>query len=119
MPVVKWWSKIKPKEGQTANSFHRVGGEWEVLSRRSGANGTAQAALTKIERALGFTLGLKLHSPRTFFATCAGLLRFPREEREKLGRWAAASVMPDRYGRAVCVTELLLRGDILRRISEQ
>ena len=117
-PITNLWKKIKPNEGCTTSLSPRVDPQWGLVSRRVATNGTAQAALAKLERHLGFSLGLRIHSPRTFFATCDGQLRFSREERENLGRWAAGSVMPDRYDREVCVTELLLRNDIPRRINE-
>ena len=43
-------------------------------------------------------------------------ITFSREDREKLGRWAPGSLMPDRYDRATCTTELRLRNEILERI---
>ena len=87
------------------------------MKRRVVTNGIAQHALARIEAHLKYDLKLKLHSPRNFFATCASRLRFPLEERGKLGRRAKGSVMPDRYGRALCATELRLRGDVINRIN--
>ena len=57
-----------------------------------------------------------LHSPRFFMASLAGQLRFPTEERRTLGRWGPASGMPVRYDRSRCVTELLLKYDIVERL---
>ena len=116
-PITRMWKKITPRKGEFSNLFPMVSKEWEIISRRVGTNGTVQAALTRLEDMISIHLKLKLHSPRTFFATCASQLRFPREEREKLGHWVAGSVMPERYDRAVCVTELAIRDDIIRRIT--
>eukprot|EP00959_Pyramimonas_sp_CCMP1952_P350430 7341675-Pyramimonas_sp.AAC.1 len=57
-----------------------------------------------------------LHSPRFFLPSLAGQLRFPMEERRTLGRWGPASGMPVRYDRARCVTELLLKYEIVERL---
>ena len=117
-PISKLWVKIQPKEGCFTYMFPLLGPTFSLVSRRVATNGTAQAVLTALERKLGFKIGARLHSPRNFFATCAGQLRFSREEREreKLGRWAPGSIMPERYDRAGCVTELRIRSDIVSRI---
>ena len=94
-----------------------MGKEWKLISRRSATVGTAQAALNRLQTLMRLGYKLKMHSPRSFFATCASQLRFPREEREKLGHWAPVSVMPDIYDRAVCATELRIRLDVANRIT--
>eukprot|EP00959_Pyramimonas_sp_CCMP1952_P057240 1194714-Pyramimonas_sp.AAC.1 len=40
------------------------------------------------------------------------------EERRTLGRWGPGSGMPVRYDRARCVTELLLKYDIVGRVRD-
>ncbi|CAK0830375.1 unnamed protein product, partial [Prorocentrum cordatum] len=62
--------------------------------------------------------GWSLHSPRFFFPTFAGQLRLQMEERRTLGRWGPGSGMPVRYDRARCVTELLLKYDIVGRVRD-
>ena len=94
-----------------------MGKDWSVDLKRGGTHGTAQAALSRLEHEFGFKLTLTLHSFRNFFATCAHQLLRPREDREKLGHWAPGSVMPDRYDRATCATELRLRNEILTKVA--
>ena len=59
-----------------------------------------------------------LHSGKNFYPTCGGQLRMEREKRNKLGHWATLSSMAERYDRSTCSTELQLRSDILKAISE-
>ena len=92
--------------------------DWVTDFTRAATNGTAQAALTRLEDACGYKgLGCTLRSPRSWFATCATQLAFKREDRITLGRWAAGPAMPDRYDRGVCVTEPRLRNDILGQVN--
>ena len=70
-----------------------------------------------MEELFGFPKSVQLHSARNFFATCAGQLLYGREFREKLGRWTAGSLMPDRYDRAECATELRLRSEIIEKLN--
>ena len=79
-------------------------------------SGTVPATLTKLEKEYGVTSGIRVHSPRSWFATLAKQLLYTREDREKLGHWAPGSLMPERYDRATCATELRLRGEILQRV---
>ena len=58
-----------------------------------------------------------LHSPRFFLPSLAGQMRFSLEERRTLGRWGPSSGMPVRYDRSRCVTELLLKTDILSKLE--
>ena len=97
--------------------FPYVDDKWAQIKRKKVTSGAAQHALTRIQTFLGFGLKLKLHSPRNFFTTCAGQPRFPLEEREKLGRWAKGSIMPDRYDRALCAAELRLRDCVITHIN--
>ena len=38
-----------------------------------------------------------------------------RRELNIIGHWASSSKMPERYGRAVCATEVLLRNNIIQK----
>jgi hypothetical protein len=58
-----------------------------------------------------------LHSPRFFLPSVAGQMRLPLEEKRSLGRWGPNSSMPLKYDQAHCVTELLLKQDILGRLA--
>ena len=49
---------------------------------------------------------------------CANQLEFPREERGELGHWAPGSLVPDKYDKDVCATELKLRSKILSHVRE-
>ena len=67
-PITRWRGKIAPKEGHSANLLPRIGNGWELVSRRAGTSGAVQAVLSKLEKGLGFSLGLRLRSPMAFFA---------------------------------------------------
>ena len=82
-----------------------------------GANGVVQAAVSRIWEKFGLPKLRKLHSPRNWFATCAGQLLHTRERREKVGRRAPGSVTPDHYGREVCATELRARSEIIAKFN--
>ena len=97
--------------------FSYVDKDWDVNPKKRATHGVAQAALARICGNSGFEKGYTLHSPRNWFSTCAGQLLYTREHREKLGRWAPGSVMPDHYDKAVCATELRLRSEITQRIN--
>ena len=93
--------------------FRSSGG---IRERETVTAGAAHVPLNRIGGQLGFDIGLKIHSPRAWIATCANQLLYPREDREKLGRWAPGSLMPDIYDRARCTAELSLMGEIINRI---
>ena len=124
-PVLTFWeqSAPKPSDGPTPPDYFRflspyISPKWETNQKRAGAHGATMAALRRMEQLHGVETSCAMHSPRVFLATCDNQLAFPREEREKLGRWGPGSVMPDRYGRATCTAELRLRDDILTRIQD-
>ena len=118
-PLLKLWENIKPSQPTGyAPLFPVFTKDWEILKSKIATAGTTQALLKRIEVLLGFSLGLKIHSPRSWASTCANQLLYSREDREKLGRWAPGSLMPDLYDRAVCATELRLRDEILNKIRE-
>ena len=87
------------------------------MLRKWGTQGLVQTLIAKIEAKFGFPSIVKLHSPRNFFPTCAGQLLYGGEFREKLGRRAPGSTMPDRYDRAECATELRVRAEIIEKIQ--
>ena len=116
--MVEHWESIKPAEGSESATplFVWVCKNWECRKRRNATLGTVHATLTRVEKEFGFAANLKVHSPRSRFATLAEKLLYTREDREKLGYWDPGSLMPDRYDRATCATELRPRGEILQRI---
>ena len=123
-PILDFWEQTAPttKDGSPPQDcfrflFPHMTPKWEVNKTRAGTHGTTLAALRRLEKMYGMKTSCTLHSPRAFLATCANQLSFPREEREKLGRWAPGSVMPERYDRATCTTELRLRDNILAQIQ--
>ena len=119
-PLLRFWKKHKPsKQGRVIFIFPYVSNDWTIDPNRAATNGTAQAALNRIITHFGLTMKVTLHSPRNWAATCAHQLKYPREERETIGHWAPGSLMPDRYDRAVCSTELRIRNDIFSRIRDE
>ena len=83
---------------------------------RSASYGLIQANVREFEREMVFTSKFTPHSSRGWSPTCANQLDFPREGLERLGHWAPGSIMPDRYYKAVCATELKLRCKIFAEI---
>ena len=118
-PIIRHWGKIKHgRTGEFTAAFPHIDTDDWANYKRNATFGFAQSKLTKIEPEHGFANGLKLHSFRGRAPTCANQLRFPREERGRLGHWAPGSNMPDRYDKATCAAELRLRGEILNKIWE-
>ena len=117
-PALALWQCYRPDNPDpTGPKFHFLfpyfPKDWTPDFARAGANGAAQAALARLEERCGLSIGRSLRPPRAWFATCAAQLAFMREDRVTLGRRSTGSVMPDRYDRGVCVTELRLRDEIL------
>ena len=116
-PLMRNWDKLKPKKGKYTYLFPHVNQEWELNYKKRGTFGVVKTAISRIEKMLGFEKNAQLRSARNFFTTCAGQLLYGREFREKLGRWTPGSIMPDRYDRAECATELRLRSEIIAKIQ--
>ena len=117
-PLFRLWDRLKPVRGKFTWLFPYVNSEWKVDLKRRATYGVAQAAFQRLTNLFGFEGRFTLHSPRNWFTTCAGQLLYSREHREKLGRWAPGSVMPDHYDRAVCATELRLRAEIIAKFNQ-
>ena len=116
-PLWKYWEKVQPKkDGKYRYLFPHFSPNWDIDYNRKGSHGVIQATLTRLELLLGFPKLLKLHSARTWFATCARQLMFGLEDRTTLGHWKEGSKMPNLYDRAVCATELNLRNQILQKL---
>ena len=116
-PLLKFWDGIKPSDdASSVTLFPWWGKDWVISDSKKSTAGAVQATLSRLETLLGFNLKLKIHSPRSWVATCAHQLLYPREDREKLGRWNPGSLMPDLYDRSVCATELRLRDEIFEKI---
>ena len=60
-----------------------------------------------------------LHSARAWLPTCASQLGWSEGDRRRLGHWAPGSVMMETYDRAVCTSELRLRGSIFHKITDE
>ena len=116
-PLFRLWDRLKPANGKVSWLFPYVNSEWKVDIKRRATYGVAQAAFRRLTALFGFEGKFTLRSPRNWFTTCAGQLLYSREHREKLGRWAPGSVMPDHYDRAVCATELRLRNEIIAKLN--
>ena len=125
-PILSYREVVRPisQPGKTDvpsphTLFHYFSKDWGADFARAGANGAAQAALSRLEEYCGFKgAGRTLRSPRSWSATCATQLAFKREDRVALGRWSAGPVMPGRYGRGICVAELRLRDEILCQVND-
>ena len=59
---------------------------------------------------------LRSPPPKNLSPTAANQMNFNRRELNIIGHWASSSKMPDRYDRAVCATELLLRNTIIQKV---
>ena len=118
-PLLSFWGDVTVNKSH--QDFHyispAVNKDWKILPK-AGTNGTAQTCLGRIEKLMGRSPLLKLHSFRSFMPTCAGQLQYDLDKRRKLGRWSATSTMPDRYDRSVCATELATRSGILTEMSQ-
>ena len=117
-PLFRMWNGTKSKKRVYSPLFPHTNNDCEIDYTRPGTQGVVQAAISRIEEKYGYPKAIELHSPRNFFATCAGQLLYGREFREKLGRWAPGSIMPGRYDRAECATELRSRSEIIGKIRE-
>ena len=123
-PILSFWNTMTGNNVSCRGSteyqflFHCITKDWEIDFFRAGTHGAVLACLRNLEKTLGFNTGCTLHSFRARYATCANQLAFKREDRGKLGRWAAGSVMPDRYDRATCATELRLRNEVVAQVLD-
>ena len=121
--LIAYWDTAKPDTNDPNNPsfmflFPYFSKGWDINFPRAATNGGAQACFNQLEKVFGLKTGRTLRPPRTWFATCANRLASKREVREKLGRWSAGSLMPGRYDRATCATELRLRSDIVNKVAD-
>ena len=101
-----------PRKVGTGTCFSYTSPKWEVGYDRHASRSVAAAAMVRFGDVREFPRLRKLHSPRTWFSTCARQLLVKKEDRTTLGRRAPDCDMPGRYDRAVCATELRLRNTI-------
>ena len=100
------WAKQKVVHtGEFAPLFPRASPEWVINRKCPGTSGTVQAALTRLEKRLGFTPLCTLHSPRNWFPTLGAQLLISDEKRNRLGMWTKGSKMCEKYDRTHCVAE--------------
>ena len=52
--LIKFWTRVKPKEGKFAALFPHIIPEWEIDYGRSASTGVAQPKLDVIRKELGF-----------------------------------------------------------------
>ena len=112
-----WFALKSKKKKDHISLFPHVSNDWALDLSKKGTYGVVQAAIARMETRFGFPKQMKVHSARNWFATCAGQLLYGREHREKLGRWAPGSIMPDHYDRAECATELRLWAEIIEKVQ--
>ena len=91
--------------------------EWPIRPSSYAAALNTFRSILRVQRSVGDAMVWSLHSPRSFLPSLAGQMRFSLEERRTLGRWGPASGMPVRYDRARCVTELLIKHDIMSQLK--
>ena len=118
-PILDFWERLnfnKVEQGALKSLFPHVDNDWEVNYKRGASFGLVQNKLIKIARELGYSDKINLHPFRGWAPTCASQLNFPREDRGKLGHWAPGSIMPERYDKAICATELKLRDTIFSKL---
>ena len=112
-PLLEHWSNMRPQLTWGAVPLYRkCSNKWDILKGKRATAGAAKAALTRLQKELRFEPMLKLHSGRAWIPTCARQLLYIREEGGNLGHWPPRILMPHRYGRAICATQLRLRGEI-------
>ena len=98
-------------------TFPCVNHVWELESAKAAPYSATRRKLALLCTALGDPNGelYTLHSPKNLFPTAANQMNFDRRELNIIGNWSSPSRMPERYDRAVCATELLLRNTIIQR----
>ena len=76
---------------------------------------TTRRKLSLLCTSLGDAAGesYTLHSPKNLFPAVGNQMDFNQKELNIIGHWSSSSKMPERYDRAVCATELLLRNTII------
>ena len=115
-PVWAYWKKFKPLKGKFQYLVPHVDKEWKITNKQASGS-CIHGVISRLEFKFGFPKLLTICSPRNFYATCARQLLFSKEERNTLGDWEPDSEMCNTYDRAVCATELRLRGNILNKID--
>ena len=84
VPLLSHWERIKPsKTTDSASLFPWWDKDWTISEDKQSTPGTVQATLSRLEKHLGMSFGIKIHSPRSRIATCAHQLLYPREDRER------------------------------------
>ena len=119
IPVFEFWETIKPPPGEFRPLYPAFRKSRDVNLGRMATQGTVQASLNRIVADFGCDVKLTTHSPRSWHAAMGKQLLYSRGDRESLGHWAPGSLMPDKYDRAVCATELRLRVEILAKIRDE
>ena len=117
-PSVKYLEMVRQEGGKFRFHFPYFSPAWGFDVERHGTPGVIQGALSRAEFKLCYPKLITLHSPRTWYTTCANQLLLSREHIGKLGHWNPGSKIPDRYNRTVCATESQIRNGIIHRIYE-
>ena len=112
--LLRSWQNDPPLTNGHRALFPFIGEEWAVHSERAASYNLVLKLFRRTCAQLGFEKPKwALRSARAWFPTCANQLGWSPDDRRKLGHWAPGSVMMEHYDRAVCTTELRLRGNIL------
>ena len=101
-------------------TFMRIDHAWELVAADAAPYSKTRRKLALLCVGIGDAEGetYKLHSPKNLFPTAANQLNFDQRELNIIGRWSSNSKMPERYDRAACAHELLLRNTIVQRMIE-
>ena len=120
-PIVEMRQAYRKINGTDPSfTFMRIDHAWELVAADAAPYSTARRKLALLCVGLGDTEGetYTLHSPKNMSPTAANQLNFDQRELNIIGHWSSNSKMPERYDRAACSHELLLRNTIVQRMNE-
>ena len=118
-PLFSIWEKHPPVTGGHHSLFRFSSDSWEIDLTRRPPYYAVLEMFKKLCEFLGYANPKwTLHSARNWFPTCANQLGWSEDDRRRLGHWAPGSQMMEKYDRAICTTELRLRGSIFDLIPD-
>ena len=95
----------------------RVNHLWDLERAKAAPYSITRRKLALLCTALGGPNGesYTLRPPKNLFPIAANQMNFDQRELNIIGHWSSSSRIPERYDRAVCATELLLRNAIIQK----
>ena len=105
---------------QLGYAFPRLDRAWNLVAEGADPYRKTRRKLALLFVGIGDINGesYTMHSPENLFPAAANQMSFDQRELPIIGHWSSASKMPDRYGRSVCASEMLLRNTIIQRTVE-